>query len=779
MARAGVGRVALLALLLLAQAAPFGAAAAPQAASWSPRDEAAVVQDVAVAADGSAVAAALGANEVGGPSCIPPACVGAPGAPQLATTDLAILSVAGGWERGGANNVSPVAQGRTHVVFSRDGTTLVSLGMDAAGGGQGSSLKLYYDRLGPDRDWGGATANESVYLPGAPIGLVVSSDGLDVVAAVQSGFTYSLIGYRYAESSLVPTVRLDREGVMSALSASADLTRLVVVGNQTLAGFPYGSVQLVVSGQPQDAYFGANGTRYQNVSMDEAGSRFAATTSTGLVQVFPGRAADPVAVPATNATVDRIVLSADGSRLAVAQGGVLSVHDVRAEPALLHNATLDGAINDLAVNHTGEIVAAATTTGLSAYAAGADAPLWRLAGNVRTVAIDAPGRTIAYAVADKVFAAKIPRAVSLEFPGGADRGPARVVEPGGAAVYDLILRNPGAAPERVRFSAPSDLSVTFEPAEIVLRPDEQPRVAVTVQAPASLSGTRGFNVTAIADSSGITDDATLEISLAPVTDVSLLLNISSVTVIQETPHELILTIQNRGTKDIAVSLRPAQAVSMPPDWNVRIEPASLTLAAQSVSTAKLIVTPPRAALNGTTNAVTVFLEGEGVADQARIVYSINPNVDLDVRAASNVKYVEPGRTATFNVTIRNTGSLPREFQVYYQQNETSGRAWAVRVDTRPLTIGPGQEKTIQVNVTAPADTLPPDHLEVELIAAILPLLPETTPPKVRSVTLFANAANPPPKTPEDDGGGAIPGPEAVLVALAAAGVALLVRRRGA
>ena len=107
--------------------------------------------------------------------------------------DLAIFDAENGFayngtgaSQDGSGNTAPL--GRELVAVSADGTTVASLGVDTKGGG-GTGLKLYYQRAPAGARFTPATtaSNVSLFLYGAPAGVLVSADGSRVVVGISGG----------------------------------------------------------------------------------------------------------------------------------------------------------------------------------------------------------------------------------------------------------------------------------------------------------------------------------------------------------------------------------------------------------------------------------------------------------------------------------------------------------------------------------------------------------------------------------------------------------------
>lgn len=774
-------KASLALALLMLPLVPIGGAAEPVAATWSPFTAPQPINALDMAETSDTIAAALSAytGRTGDGTCLPTEA-GCVSSPQDAY-DLAILSVANGFVRASDDNEAVSPQGRTHVAVSADGTTVASVGTDPSVTSPSTAPVLYYNRAAQGSNFTTTPTSIRTNLAGTTLGVAVSDDGRRVAVLSEVNSNTTVRGFTFTNGILASAFTFTTPGRPNALAASADLNRLVVVGmappsipdRAVVHTLTYASG---VSGTPWYAPLGTNLTR---VAVSPSGDRWAAGGVNGTAVLFNAGITEPTAIPAGGGKIDAVRFSGDGSRLIVASNTTLMGFDATgAQLASKWNASLPANVNALDANHTGRIVAAATSNGVYAY--GDDGrELWHVNGNSFAVDVNANGTAIAWAQTTRVFAAAIPRALTFAFENGEDQGTPRTITPGGNATYDLFISNNGAAHELVTFSGPEnlDVQVAFDPAVVTLAPGESRRVVATVTPGQLDAGSRSFNVSATSHTHDLVDDVTLAFTLASVVDVSMVVNVTDVLAKVGEEHELLVGIRNAGSKVVAVSLRAEQSPSAGDRWNLTIDPPSLTLAPNSITTVRITVTPPARAENGTSNAITFFLEGAEVADQARIVYRINPTLGVEITPAARVKYIEAGKDGTFNVTITNTGSLPRRFSAYYDVNETSGRAWGIDMPLDEFRLEPDQSRTLTIRVTAPVDAVPPDQLTFTVTAR---LVPEGDEPVIRDTeTLFANAAE---RVDDEDDGeddNVIPAAPLPFILVGIGLVAALLRRRRA
>ena len=777
-------RGALLALLMLAPLVPLANAGVPVNPAWSPYTAPEPVTALALADNGRTIAAALGPWSESAQCPTPPTqeCLAARAQPF----DLAILHAETGFVTRYKDNAEQVSPGgRLFVAVSDDGNTIASIGYDrqlTSGTPTPATPRLYYARAGPGGSWTTGTANLSAYLSGTPVGLALSDDGNRVALALDSSGNMTVRGFSFASGILSNAFTYIAPGRPIALAGSDNLGRLALVGVAPVGGGVNRSVAFTLSfatGTADTQHAAAEGVALGAVAVSPDGERVAVGGTNGTLLLFRGAtgATQPVQLAGGNGTVSSLVLSGDGRRLAAgSDGGVTAFDLVAAAPSLLWQAPMGVAPRSMDYNHTGGLLLIGSSDGVRALNE-AGGQMWQLRGNTTSVAVDADATTIAYAQGRLVFSGSLTRGLTFAFKGGGDTRPPQTITPSGEAAYSLSVQNPGAVTERITFRGPPDLDVDvrFEPAELLVNPDETVDVVAYVRPGQLQAGSRTFNVTAFAATSGLSDDTTLSFDIAPFSDVSLFLNVTEVLAVQGEKHELLLEVLNTGTEAVALSLRADASTSDGSTWNVTVDPESFTLNPNSKTTVRATVTPPRNAANGTSNTITYRLEGAQVADSVTVVYRINPQTGIELIPAARVKYIEAGKSDTFNITVRNTGSLPRRFEVIYDINHTSDRLWGIEMPTEAFRLDPLESRTITMKVTVPVEARPPDYLKFTVTAQ---LLPEGDEPVVKSsVPIFANAQEPKPDEEDEEEDNLIPNPSIGLLAALGALAALATRRR--
>ncbi|HET6403054.1 MAG TPA: hypothetical protein VFH78_00275 [Candidatus Thermoplasmatota archaeon] len=749
-------RALLLLGLMLVPLLPLAEAAGPEPRPWAPYTAGVDVASLALAREGTTMFAGVRSPATPTPG------TGIPSVPTPGTTrlDSIVLDHEYGFAR--SYSVSTIApDGITHVAVSRDGSTIAALRRELVVTGQTeqSHLQLYYGRIAPNGNWSsGAQFERSINLGTvdtvSAVGLALSDDGRRVAILLVQGTNYVLRGWAAGASSLDSAFELRQAGTPRALAASGDLSRMVVGGqfprdaNLTHGGarvFQFAQADAVAA--HYDA--SANNTDVRSVAISHDGSVVAVGGGDGNLTLFRG-ARDALRSPATlplgAAAISNITMSEDGTRLATAIGTNVAALDITAAPRVLWNATVSGQnVTGLAMNRTGAIFVVGTGGtggGVHAFSDVDGTLLWSIPGDTRAVAIDSAGTRVAYAQRAAIGAARIPRALTMDLATGGKIAPTQMVTVPGTASITVSLRNDGAALERVVFEESSpEVDVRADQEVVTVRPGSIVRTNLTLDVREGLVGQRVFNVTARSLTSGAVDNITVSVVPRPTLDVKLSVNVTDILAQPGQPSEFLVTIVNNGTGDAPVVVQAVQEVTAGPQWEVALSETQLTALRATRTSVKVTVTPPADAANGTAAFVTLTLAGQDIFDSARVTLRINPELKVEVNATGVTKLIEPGRRASYNVTVANIGSLARDFDVFYTIVASDSRNWGVEMPSEVVRLEPNARRTFPVTIVAPADALPQERVAVRVTARSIPEAENETIVS-DEVTLFGIAVEP-------------------------------------
>jgi len=146
-------------------------------------------------------------------------------------------------------------------------------------------------------------------------------------------------------------------------------------------------------------------------------------------------------------------------------------------------------------------------------------------------------------------------------------------------------------------------------------------------------------------------------------------------------------------------------------------PTSLTIASNDSKTAKLNVTIPEDAENGTKDNITVTatsLDNEVSAENSCIAHTIilrGVRVSIDPSHDSDM----PGETLTYTVTVTNTGNVADNYKLTISDNAVP--SWNPTVSPTSLTITAGKSGTAMLSVTIPSGAEHDERDNIRVVAA--------------------------------------------------------------
>ena len=797
-------RALLLAALILLPLVPTAQAVGPET-RWPAYNAGSDVNAIVIAREGRTIAAALAAPPYTTGGTAPTiSCAATPSGlptqptPACARTDLIVLD----HDHGYAQNLTyyditktppTLPPGRSLVAVSRDGTAIASVGPEYQQTTNANRTRLYYSSIPAGGNWstpgsfnrsidlGSADAQSGGFVPDI-VGLALSDDGRRVAVLYGFGDQYALRGWTFTGGSLNGAMNLSAPGIPRALAASGDLSRMIVAGQFPQGNLSYGGAHVLpfAQGTPLATWFetSANNTDTRSAASSRDGTVVAVSDVLGKVYVFHDATLQAPTVANATAQPANLSMSEDGSRLAAFATKSLVVLDTTSGATPLWNTTSGAqSISGVALSGTGGVVlvgGAGTGGAVVAYGEDDARPLWQIPGDTRAVAIDSAATRIAYAQRASIGAASVPHTLTMELAGGGRVSAQRIVTSPGNTSFEVTLRNDGGAAERVVFEESAPGVSIASAAPFIVRPGDVLRTNVTITIEAGLVGPRVFNVSARSLGSNAIDNVTLAIAPAPTLDVRLLVDSTDVIAQLGRTTESLLTIVNNGTGDANVTVRATQSVSGGVLWNLSLSEPSVTALRGTRTSVKVLMTPPANAENGTSASVDFTLEGPGIFDTARVVYRINPSLAVEVNATGVTKFISPGERAFYNVTVTNTGSLPRQFELFYTIASSDGRNWGVDMQTQTTRLEPLERRVMPVVIVAPADAQPDERVAVVVSARSLPeTVNETL--VTDNVTLYGIAVAPKVTSTTPVGNG-VPG-FVPLAAIAAFALVALLRRR--
>jgi len=156
----------------------------------------------------------------------------------------------------------------------------------------------------------------------------------------------------------------------------------------------------------------------------------------------------------------------------------------------------------------------------------------------------------------------------------------------------------------------------------------------------------------------------------------------------------------------------------PTGWNASLDMSDVSVTPGQSVEVSLTISVPSNALKDT--RVNISVRGDTVRDKGR---STNDTVYAEVvvdpvyfpeLAGETVKHVDPGKTATFNLTVYNMGNAHDEISLGIDGQVSAG--WTAAVVPATAGLDPLKNTTLRLNVTAPKDSLAGASLVVDVRA---------------------------------------------------------------
>ena len=189
----------------------------------------------------------------------------------------------------------------------------------------------------------------------------------------------------------------------------------------------------------------------------------------------------------------------------------------------------------------------------------------------------------------------------------------------------------------------------------------------------------------------------------------------SVTVVCAQPTKLIapggdvlfnLTIRNNGdvpdTYGIDHTLIPDNA-----GWRAVQDVVRVTLDVDETMNLSLILSAPENAKandNGTVFVRVQSTTDASVWDGKKLMAIVDPTFHLEMEALVPTKWVDPGGSVDFSITVRNVGNMQGKVTIFV--TSTNPRpGWSAYLSNETVLLAGGEEQVITLTVTAPANAL--------------------------------------------------------------------------
>ncbi|MCK4405763.1 MAG: hypothetical protein KAV43_04580, partial [Hadesarchaea archaeon] len=152
-----------------------------------------------------------------------------------------------------------------------------------------------------------------------------------------------------------------------------------------------------------------------------------------------------------------------------------------------------------------------------------------------------------------------------------------------------------------------------------------------------------------------------------------------------------------------------------PSWNPTVSPTSLTIAAGGSKTATLSVTIPSDASSGTKHTITITAkstEDPAVSDSASCTAQATVQMGVEVSISPDSKSGAPEETLTYEVTVKNTGSIDDT----YTPSAVGAEGWSVSIEPTSLILAAGATGEATLRVVVPPDAVENDSMTVTVSA---------------------------------------------------------------
>jgi uncharacterized membrane protein len=271
--------------------------------------------------------------------------------------------------------------------------------------------------------------------------------------------------------------------------------------------------------------------------------------------------------------------------------------------------------------------------------------------------------------------------------------------PGTLIEYNHTLTNSGTETEDVTLSGISTngWDVTVSPTNVVIEPDGEVDVLVTVQIPvdAPIGMMDETTVTAVSDDELVAATAVNTTTVSPQVGVELFPP-RAITQTAGTTVNFVHTLQNSGVSTDTFTISALSSR----DWPLTLpNPVTLPAGGETEITVDLLLP---AAAGGQTDVVTVTATSGNDATIAASVENeataTGPTGDVAVTITpNNSETADPGTTVVYTHTIQNNGNVAETFRITL----TSSQGWDVETTDNILTIAATQSVEIEVYVTIP------------------------------------------------------------------------------
>jgi uncharacterized repeat protein (TIGR01451 family) len=272
--------------------------------------------------------------------------------------------------------------------------------------------------------------------------------------------------------------------------------------------------------------------------------------------------------------------------------------------------------------------------------------------------------------------------------------------PGGVVGYVVKLKNIGTGNDTIQLSAQNYSTwITFSKSSTTLAPDQSDNITITITVPSKPLPTKGdYQIGILAKSIGnesVTANMTLVMTIKQVYGVEVNSNVSVSYVDPGQSVSYNITVKNTGNGQDSFSLTKSGDHT---DW-VTFSSSSITVdGLQSSSVSMLVQVPSNAFAQSFVVKVNVKSQGDATIQQnLSLTTTINLLYGLELTPSETSKEITSAISATYNMTIRNTGNSndTMEFEA------VGARMDWVAFNVTSVLLGPGNSTTVKVTINPP------------------------------------------------------------------------------
>jgi uncharacterized membrane protein len=182
-------------------------------------------------------------------------------------------------------------------------------------------------------------------------------------------------------------------------------------------------------------------------------------------------------------------------------------------------------------------------------------------------------------------------------------------------------------------------------------------------------------------------------------------------------NEFTCYVKNSG--DISEDIK-VEIVDEPSEWEVTLSDDMFPgMKSQEFKTIKLSVTPPKEALANEVGSITLkaYIQTmNSIRDMAAVHVIVQPNIFIKMQVDQPQRYVDPGNSTEFKLTIFNQGNLAGTVVIILEIVSGTGD-WDVVLDRTSVAVPNNGQQEVKMTVLAPENARAGTRLVVRVVAS--------------------------------------------------------------